>query len=218
MPTATITYAPLIGIGLPPAGTYIGKCRVQAEDATWIPTTLSQNSSPILIAPIKSLTGGLYRISLHFVRFNTGSLIGTTITAANLLLYRNVHIDADAVYSLLIDYNSKWGRPDINSGSDVQSSEWVNTIPTSIITPVRINAFSVGAYHTLALNDLSGINKSGYTGFRLGLDNPNSDAAPTGSNYVEFELDNQPPKLEITYTDGPDVPTTAYQVPPLRSV
>ena len=144
--------------------------------------------------------GSNYFISLGLWRFNTGAVLpaSCTVTAADLKLYVLAALDSNEGRNFQAEYYGPENWP-IGVG-DWQSAP----VGSGAIAPVDIDAVvaSVGAYHAFALQNLSGVSKSGYTGLRLGVA-ITGDATPTANSYGRFgafDAGSSIPYLRITYT------------------
>jgi hypothetical protein len=116
---------------------------------------------------------------------------------------------------LVGDYYDFGGEPSV-------AADWILTASPSIFTAKRLNTFTAGSPSTITLNDLSGINTSGYTGIRLTLDSGTPSAAfenniiiasSENTTYLGVQLDVTywiyPANSSLTLVDVlPDADTT----------
>lgn len=169
----------------------------------------------------RSWSGSIdYYIGHGYLRFDTSSIPdGATITAAELQIYVISKVVTDGL-SLLGDYYDFGGTPAV-------AADWVHTPPGGAASSL-ISALTAAAVNTLTLSNLASINKTGYTGIRLGISARAADAAPTGNNEVvisSYEGPSQAAKLVVTYDTvtldsalpDADVTTTGWTSTPLYS-
>src|SRR5262245_58855510 len=158
MPTVTFTVASAADDGdiirngsWPPAGSYT------VGDGT---VAFSANDSP---------SSGNYNTYVALFRWDTSSIPdNATIISATFITWCHQRGEADTpgTYSVVGDYYDFGGEP--SDGSD-----WTFVCSPSIFTAFTIASMpSSDIAYRLPLTDLTGINKSGYTGIRVSLDNP----------------------------------------------
>ena len=127
-----------------------------------------------------------------YMRFDTSSIPdGATIVAANLSMFvLDVDETGSDIYDLVGDYYDFGGEPSV-------AADWTETASPLIVVH-DLTDLTEGVVNTLPLIDLSGINKSGYTGIRLTL----SGGTPTAANSLQiaaFEHASQEPLLQVIY-------------------
>lgn len=151
----------------------------------------------------KTLTAGPnYEYSNGVIRYDTSNIPDdATITAAKIVMRFAQRVDADGTFNLEGEYYDFGGKPST-------SADWVETVGSSIFTPVDLGTLATGSFFEFPLNDLSGINKSGITGFRFTL---SSGTPSVGKNLLgvnSYSQNSQATWLEVTYTLG----TTVFHV------
>jgi len=165
-----------------------------ANGGTFINTAAYANG----VVAAKSLYLGTYYNAVALLRFNTGAIPDdATITGVVLKLYIESKLDSADNYGLVGDYYDFGGEPTV-------AGDWIETA-TSIFTAIDIGSLTATAQNNITLTNLSGINKTGYTGIRLTL----TGGTPTTLNSVRVgkHESSQPAVLEVTYTGGTG-PTT----------
>ena len=166
------------------------------QDSSWPPSggTWSDYTGGNIFASKVYDGASTYTQDSAFLRFDTSSIPdGATITAASLSLYVVAKADSES-YSLVGDYYDFGGEPTV-------AGDYEETPATSIFTAEDLTGIGTGTILAVDLTDLTGINKTGYTGIRLTL----SAGTPTSNNYLEIadhESANTEPTLEVTYTTG----------------
>lgn len=149
----------------------------------------------------KGLSGTIYYNDFSLLRFNTSSLgSGATITDVVLKLYcvaKNGG-SSGATFALVGDYYDFGGEPTV-------AGDWTETVSSSIFSGVLFANLTTSVVNNITLSDLSGINKTGFTGIRLTL----SAGTPTAANDLQFAaLEHATfiePQLEVTYTTGTSI-------------
>ena len=145
----------------------------------------------------KSNFGGTRFFNVSFLRFDTSGIGDSdTITAATLKLYLYSVVHATGGKSLVGDYYDFGGEPTV-------SGDYTETASPSIFSALGLGSITSGAVNDIALTDLTGINKTGYTGIRLTLSS--GDITTSGqqntvyiASYEHSTL--QAAQLEVTYT------------------
>lgn len=175
---------------------------VDANDG-YLYTESSNGAWPPSGSPVPAMSGGVVLTKqgddfselnrTGFLRWDTSSIPdGATIKSVVLRMWASSRA---GTIQLKGDYLSSWH----GSGGNVpNATDYVTDIPgTSIFTPKAISAFTLNAWNVIALNDLSGISKTGYTYIRLAL-----GAFSSGSEQIGFDSIGQsrPPRLSVTYT------------------
>jgi hypothetical protein len=168
----------------------------------------------------KYFGAGSYQANVGLIRWDTSSIPDTdTITAATLSVkIADIPSNGNGM-SLVGDYYDFGGTPAV-------AADWIETASPSIWTPAAVSTFTNGQRKILTLTDLSGINKTGYTGIRLTLSagTPTSNnelhiREYTGSNpgdYVILEVTHSAVTLDSCLPDA-DVTTTGWSTAPLFS-
>ena len=127
------------------------------------------------------------------MRWSTSSIPdGATITAVTLRLW--CVSKTGSSFSLVGGYYPTWG------GGNLTSTDAIDEPSPSIFTARTIASFTTAAFNDIALTDLTGINKTGYTAIRMTM----QAGSPAGTNELRFEGYNEsthPPQLLVTYTD-----------------
>jgi len=133
-----------------------------------------------------------YGIKLMLIRFDTSSLSGTVISAAKIRVYGSSPTYADS-RSLLIDYHASSNWP-------IDESDYSASLSGDAHSGTALSTLTVYGWHEFALGGLENINKTGYTGFRLGI----SGSTPTGLNTLGVYCRGgfYPPELVVTYNTG----------------
>lgn len=146
--------------------------------------------------------GRIYITSQGLIRFDTSALPDdATVISAKLRAYVSGIENADS-RSVVADYYNWTGA----------ASDWSAVAPASPILSVPIANLRDKQYNDLPINNLSGINLSGYTSIRLHI----SGGQPSGKNraffqsyetadpemqlVVEYEAPNQPPVASFSYS------------------
>jgi len=166
-------------------------------DATWPPNggSFAHDAGAGSMSISKTDEGATYAQDWALMRWDTSSIPDTaTITDATLRVWIGLINDTDNL-SIVGDYYDFGGEPPV-------AGDWIETASPSIFTAQDISAFSSAALRTWTLTDLTGINKTGYTGIRLTL----STGTPTGANWVGIDTyestSHEQPRLSVTYTAG----------------
>ena len=170
------------------------------RSATWAGMVASsdytnQPDSTDYVSVSKGVYSGTDRaVVCSYYRFDTSSLPDDAIiTGASLKLYVLDRSSAgDAEYAA--DYYDFGGAPSVIGDWELSSSG------DAIATITRAQLV-LSTIVTIPLTGFSGINRTGYTGLRLG---PKNTVEPTLDDWVDFaSYENasfQEPRLEITYT------------------
>jgi hypothetical protein len=145
---------------------------------------------------------GVYTARQGLMRFNTASIPDSaTVTSATL---RIVLYDSSAsVNTNNLALRAEWYSWD---GVLNVSRDWSNATGTTALSDIDLDVFagSGGQVFDFELANVSNVNKTGFSGIRLGLSQRPGDAAPTGFNRVRFaSWDNTnyaAPQLIVTYS------------------
>jgi len=147
---------------------------------------------------------GFY-ITVILLRWDTSSIPdGDTVTAATLDVYVETETNNPDGLSLVADW--------YDAGGTQNNADWANLDSgANAISGVTIASLTEGAVNSLTLsNAAANINKTGFTGLRLGISKRAADAAPTGFNAVVISAlehaTNVEPKLVVVAS----APTTQY--------
>jgi hypothetical protein len=180
------------------------------EDASWPPDGGSWNDgeSGNRIFAFKGLDGN-YFAQVGCMRWDTSSIgTGQVVTAASLFLHCGDRTDGANDYDLVADYYDFGGEPTVGA-------DWVETADPSIITPIDLSSISVPAVNEFVLNDLSGINMTGFTGIRITLSAGTPTVALNYAGFAAFEHATQPEaQLEVTWEAA--TPATPAFIPARR--
>lgn len=136
-----------------------------------------------------------YDVIVAAMRFDTSGIPDDyTITGATLVLWTSSAVSANAG-QFGIEYYDSANWP-------LDSADWTATAPanTNAVPYFPITSLTAGKIARLPLSDLSGISKTGYTGFRCHV---KVTGTPTGTNQAIFASQDhataQRPMLEVTY-------------------
>lgn len=147
---------------------------------------------------------GTSEVDCSFIRWDTSAIPDdATITAATLRVYvTGVGANPDS-RSLVGDWYDFGGEPSVDA-------DWTASVGTTAVAGTALSSFSLYSWSDISLsNPDANINKTGYTGIRLGV----SGAAGTADNYVAFaayEYDpTKAPELVVTYTEAAGAGGTA---------
>lgn len=136
-----------------------------------------------------------YFEDISVVRFDTSSIPDdAVITSARLKWWVDNKNDNSQGFVLEADYYDFGGTPTV-------SGDWIQTVAANILDSLPL-ASVLSGWNVQELSDISGINKSGYTGIRLAL---NAAATPTGNNTLEISgfaagLGHPLVQLDVDYT------------------
>ena len=145
-----------------------------------------------------------------FLRFDTSAIPdGAVIESALLRMYATIDMEDANNVALVGDYY------DFGGGASI-AADWILTASPSIFSAVDLTSIVENAVNDIVFTDLTGINKTGYTGIRLTLSaytpNFNHDAAVFAS--FENSLHYQEPRLTVTWTEDEEVVTAFALIPP----
>lgn len=149
----------------------------------------------------RELNGSIYYIAVILLRWDTSSLAdGDTVTAASLDLYVETDTNDPDSLSVVADWYDFGGAPGVNG-------DWANLDSgENAISGVTLASLTEGAVNNFTLaNYAANVNKTGYTGLRLGISKRAADAAPTAFNglvVAGYESSNQEPRLNVTSSGG----------------
>jgi hypothetical protein len=153
-------------------------------NVTYPPTTshtqLTSDTSTFVQAQ-RSVTGSNYQTYVGLMRFDTSSLPdGATILTATLeLVQADIFTDTNA-----LTWRAQWYSWD---GVMNAPRDFAHLVSDNAIADVAISSYgTIGAAYSFALLNPTNVNKTGYTGLRIGLGQRPSDAAPTGVNRVRW--------------------------------
>ena len=150
--------------------------------STWPISTFGGNDGDTGGALVlsKYFSGGTYAVDQGFARWDTSSIPDTaTITSATLSAYCQNIADGSASRSFGAVWYDFGGEPTV--AADIDPDE---TFASSVITKVRLNVITSAAENTFTVTDFTGINKTGWTGVRMGVDG----GQPTADD--EFSIRN----------------------------
>lgn len=162
---------------------------VTAEDTYWPPTTpvdVNTSSTTITLYATLQYTGNnLYSVGI--LKFDTSSIPdNATITSATL----QVNVSARSPYYYPV--NGEWYDP----GATIDLSDYAGVPGNTAFADASWS--SLGIIST-PLSNLSNINKSGFTGLRVGQHISDS-VARTRSISIDSSESGNPPLLIVTYT------------------
>lgn len=160
-----------------------------------------------IVSMARHANGGFYVMN-GYLRFDTSSIPDTAvISAAALKMHVLDAASPDAGSTLAFDYYDFGGAPSVVADWELSSSG-------DAVSAFTISSLSIGSVNTIAITTLTGINVSGFTGFRFA---PAQTTQPTGDNFADFasrqHATAQEPRLEVTYT----VPATGASVAWIRA-
>lgn len=206
MPTDTfnITANAQDGSGSLSGGTYPGGV-----------TSFSANDGSGTIYANRGTNGATFFVDNALMYFDTSSLPdNASVSAAELEVFVLDLQDADNL-SIVGEYYAYDGSPTVAGDITLDDT-------ATAFSAVDISAIGDDAPEIFTLENLSNINVSGNTGFRLKATKRAADAAPTGFNYigiVEFEHATlQAPILRVTYSVPTRLDWSKYPRPVLRQV
>jgi hypothetical protein len=169
---------------------------------TWPPnnTTYTVDTTYSELAMVKAkYSDTSWEGTVALLRFNTGSIPDdAVISQAQLLVSPTSYTNTDG-RSCVIDYYTF---------TSITSSCWTNS-PSSGALSLALNSTNFSTSRkTFTLNNPTNINKTGYTGFRMGI---SGTSAPTGGNSCGICSQNHStsanrPQLRITYNVPPSMP------------
>lgn len=154
--------------------------------------------------------GGAYYYATNvFFRWDTSSIPNSAVvTAASLRMYLIHYNKASTGWGMVGDYHDFGGEPSVAADGN-------ENISPSIFTRVDLDpGFVENADLDCVLTDLSGINKTGYTGIRIGLDEggriPPLAGDDTAMQFAAYEFAGvHQARLIVTYTAGVDTEALA---------
>ena len=174
--------------GYPPSGTII----------------VTTNSTSVYAVRKHNITDNEYSVRASFFRWDTSSLPdNATVSAANFKPYVETKVNTSgAVRDLVAEYFA-WGTLD--------TTDHTNTAANNAHSGTGITSLTSGAVNTLAMQNLTNINKTGFTELRVHT----SGGVPGGGD--EFSVlitdyahaTNPPADLVVTYTIPETVTATA---------
>jgi len=132
-----------------------------------------------------------YRVLVGLVRFDTSALPdNATITGATLKLYVNAKADGDN--------RNVVGEWYAASNWPIDAADYTATPSSTALAGADITAITTSAVNSLALQNVSNVSTTSYTGFRLHVDG----GVPAADNYVQFSSfeGGNVPQLVVTYT------------------
>ena len=176
---------------------------VDADDEYWSAQSVTY---PVVATPVKVSSDIIqagrslednYKVRVALLRFDTSALPDDAyITGAGLLL----------------DYTQSDHVNDLSLVADAPTwtgvaSDWTNGVPSAssmrIISPLHRYSPGGGGIN-VSVDDVSFINKSGYSYLRLMITQRPGDAAPTGQNFVNIATREHAtlnePRLSISFT------------------
>jgi hypothetical protein len=166
--------------------------RIERTGSTYPPAGgISVDSTSTSAYCARSFISPTYYITVAIVRWDTSSLSGAQVQSATAKFYLSAK-GADDNRQVTIEWYN-WTPP-------ASTSNWVQDAVNNAHAGTSIASLPNAAqYVSLALQNLSNLNTSGYTGLRLHV----SGGQPTGSNLFQFRsfehTGGTPPLLEVTY-------------------
>jgi hypothetical protein len=170
---------------------------VNAADASYPPTTVDGTftSEPTDVV-VRRKDGATYRVRVGVMRFNTASIPdGATITSASLRLYPTFRVNTDTA-----TFVAEWYAFD----GSAAAGDYTGVPSDTAHAGTAIGGLTLNSDQDFALQTLSNINKTGYTGLRLHIDELGS---LTGDNQLQWSSwdhsTNAGPRLVVTYEENP---------------
>ena len=200
----------------PPSVTVTVPVRAGPDDGSWQYTHTAWPPNPGTGVAVDDTTARAektfqtpnYTGSAAFFRFDTSVIpVDAVVIAADLRFFKNAFSSNGADnFKVVGEYYDFGGEPS-------EAVDWVETISgTSIFTPL-VNGFNIlTGYNTIPINNLSGINKLGYTGIRITL----SAGTPLFTNYLEFRTQESPSPMQLIVTYVPSGFPAAGTAPTLK--
>lgn len=141
-----------------------------------------------------SQDSGYFHVTLGFLRFNTSSIPdNAVITGARLRLHVLNVYDPVGV-SIYGEWYSAANWP-------ISCKEDYTSVPSQTAFSVQASLLTTGSYNTFSLDNLSSINKTGYTGLRLHIVTQ-FEPVPYPGHYVmisAYNISVNVPVLEVDY-------------------
>lgn len=170
--------------------------RQTRSGSSYPPTgTVNSSTTTTTTTPRKRLSGSTHTVDVAEFRFNTASLPDDAkVERASLILY------VDGSGSQNDDGRNFVGEWYVNSNWPIDSTDYTSSVGEDAFSISLSNAPTASTTWTISLlNPDLNINRSGYTGFRVGV----NGGAATGENFVQFALQDHAsdpaPILSITY-------------------
>jgi hypothetical protein len=150
-------------------------------------------------------------IAVALFQFNTAALADdATVTAAvfRFSVTSKATEDSLALNFEYYDLGASIGTEDYAAGVGVTAAQ---------VAAGTWQAWATTGTVDVSLSNLSNINKTGFTGIRVGMDGTPFDASQTRINIAELDhTTRDEPKLLVTYTESAD--PSVLVVPPIRRV
>lgn len=175
----------LEGVSYPPSGT----------------PTVDETGGSMYIQRDKGGAGGNYRLSVGVIRFDTSSIPDNATVTSGTLDLRAVDSfvasDVDGLFFVAEYYT--WTP-------SATTADYTVTASNSAHTGTSLSSLNSAGYKNFALQNLTNINKSGYTGFRLHISE--GAGAPTGADYFGVWTYNAGGGFRPSITVNYSLPTT----------
>lgn len=174
-----------------------GYVMYEGPSTTYPPTGTPNAFSNIAPWPMRSWYGTDYRLHVGLIRFNTSGIPSTAVMqSANLKMKATGKTNIDTRNVVIEYFNFTTIAMDCYTATPSNNAH--------VGTPIANIDVGGTVDNILALQNLSNINRTGYTGFRLHIDG----AIPTGNNYVLFGdyTGGKPAALDVTYNQQPGNP------------
>lgn len=169
--------------------------RSYGEGDTYPPTVTASpsNGANVSVDKFKAASSPLYRIAVGLIRFDTASLPDAAVIDSAILRLYLLTLANDDARNFVIEY--------YDAGT-IGNEDYSSTVVGDAHAGTSISSLTINVTNDFALIGLSGINRTGYTGFRLHI----SGGVPGGSshfNIVDFVAFDHAtlvePRLLVTY-------------------
>lgn len=162
---------------------------------SWPPAFTTANATQTFVAPSNSFSSPNYTFDVTLLRWDTSSLPDNAIiTSAVLRLYMT---GRSTVHAGPYTLKGEWYTFD----GSAASNDYTTTVSNNAHVGTDMDFFTTPLSYDYALQNLTNISLTGYTGIRLFMDGPQ----PTGDNYLSYDSfetagGTPEPQLVVNYT------------------
>lgn len=166
---------------------------ISAANVFYPPTTIDGTfTAEQTDLALRRLDGATYRVRVAVMRFDTATLPDDAIiSAARLLLFPTQRNFVDE-----LEFVAEWYAFD----GSISSSDYTGVPNNDAHEGTLLSTITLSVDNEFVLQNLGNINKSGFTGFRLHISEPE----PTGHNQLSWSALEHPtnpgPRLAVDYT------------------